>query len=242
MVRNQQSKKRNAGAGADTSSASNLNTVNGCQKFKPGPRKKDHWASARQHFLSNDDEDEIVNSAIQRDESTDLERKRRRRRRDGGDSSSGNGGGNAKVSSNIVNGEENQLRRVPRKLPLRQIERPSTQSRPKQDSSASKNTNKTSHSQSTTNNDLQIYWENAVRSVGVSQSSSSRRANANAAATANGLPWELDGGATANEIGQIAGHVDVSILQAAMWSGQWQAQPDDVQPCSSKTADPYTFE
>lgn len=240
VVRNQQNTKR-IGAGGDTSSVSHLTTGNG----KANQRKKDHWASARQHFLSQDDEDEdedgIVNSPMQREESSDLEHKRGRRRREGGDSlSGGNGVNNSKAATSTASGENNKLRRVPRKLPLRTIERPQ-QSRPSDSmssandrrSSACKNATKIAHLQSTANNDLQMYWENAVRSVNASQALSRRE---NAKATANGLPWELVARAT-NERTESA---DVTILQAAVWSGQWQA-PDDVQPCSSKTADPYTF-
>ncbi|XP_043289449.1 uncharacterized protein [Venturia canescens] len=238
-VRNQQNTKRIGGG--DTSSVSHLTTGNG----KANQRKKDHWASARQHFLSHDDEDEdedgIVNSPMQRDESNDLEHKRGRRRRDGGDSlSGGNGVNNSKAPGSTASGDNNQLRRVPRKLPLRTIERPqqnrgaeSISSGNDRRSSASKNATKIAHLQSTANNDLQMYWENAVRSVTASQALSRRE---NAKATANGLPWELVARGN-NERDESA---DVKILQAAVWSGQWQA-PDDVQPCSSKTADPYTF-
>lgn len=35
--------------------------------------------------------------------------------------------------------------------------------------------------------------------------------------------------------------VEMAMARTAMWSEQWQPPPDDVQPCSSKTIDPYGF-
>lgn len=176
-----------------------------CDKYKP-VNKKDHWASAREHFLpvQNDDED---TPTIQRDDTADLEHKRRRRRRD--DSSGGSGGttsGNNGIAGRKIEGS---ARRVPQKLSLKTIERP----QPRRSSNA-KTLSTGKSSRTSTNNDLQSYVAATVKA------------------------WELEAG---NADPARAESLKASLLEASMWSGQWRQPPDDVQPCSSKTLDPYTF-
>ncbi|KAK0085313.1 hypothetical protein PV325_005423 [Microctonus aethiopoides] len=203
VVRNQKSKK-NPDTESNTTSKGNGN----CEKYKPGVKKKDHWASARQHFLSQDDDE--IQTTIQRDES-DLERKRHRRRRDDSGSSGGNGvtaTANRKLTGAGTSGETNKVRRVPQKLPLKTIERP----QPRRSSTAKSQQTSVKTSRTNTNNDLQSYVAATVKA------------------------WELEAGNDSER----AEALKVSLLQASTWSEKWQP-PDDVQPCSSKTIDPYTF-
>ncbi|XP_008547863.1 uncharacterized protein LOC103571473 isoform X1 [Microplitis demolitor] len=189
IVKNQRS-KRNADSESNVTSKGNGNF----DEYKRGISRKDHWASARQHFLPQDDDEIQIQSqsqtrTIQRDES-DLERKRRRRR-DG----SGSSGHNS----------ENKPRRVPQKLPLQTIERPQPR---KNNVKTSGKTSKTS-----TNSDLQSYVAATVKA------------------------WELE----AAKGSEQAKSMKISLLEASMWSEQWQQPPDNVQPCSSKAIDPYSF-
>uniref|UniRef100_A0A6V7HU57 Uncharacterized protein n=1 Tax=Bracon brevicornis TaxID=1563983 RepID=A0A6V7HU57_9HYME len=187
VVKNQKTKKS-----ADTESNTTSKGNGNCDRFKS---KKDHWASARDAFLPQEDEESQI---MQRDES-DLERKRRRRRRDGS-GSSGNGIAGKKV--------EPTPRKVPQKLPLKQIERPrrSTTGKPP-----------IKPSRASTNNDIQ----SCIAASVVKQ-------------------WEMQG-ATEAEKADAA-----KAIEVAMWSSSWRNPPgggghDDVQPCSSKTVDPYPF-
>ncbi|XP_044584873.1 uncharacterized protein LOC123265255 isoform X2 [Cotesia glomerata] len=199
ITKNQRSKKN-----VDTESIATSKGNGNCDEYKPGVSRKDHWASARQHFLPQDDDEMQIQSQnqahiMQRDES-DLERKRRKRRDDRDDRLSGNNGENHKADNSV-----NKPRRVPQKLPLQTIESPQPR---KNDVRTSEKTSKTS-----TNSDLQNYVAATVKS------------------------WELE---TAKDSKQ-AKAMKASLLEASMWSKQWQQPPDNVQPCSSKTIDPYSF-
>lgn len=200
VVRNQKS-KRNADSESNTTSKGNGN----CEKYRPGVSKKDHWASAREHFLPSQEEQQA--QTMQRDES-DLERKRRRRRRDDSGGSSGNGVvASRKIDvASVV--EATKPRRVPQKLPLQTIERP----QPRRSSTA-KQLAGGKTSRTSTNNDLQSYVAATVKA------------------------WELEAG----NVPERAEALKASLLEASTWTGQWRPQPDDVQPCSSKTIDPYPF-
>ncbi|XP_034939761.1 uncharacterized protein [Chelonus insularis] len=189
VVKNQRSKKN-----TDNESNGNGNY----DKYKSGQRK-DHWASARQHFLSSQDDEEI--QTIQREES-DLERKRRRRRHDGDSASSGNGGLSRKSE-----GIESKPRKVPQKLPLQTIERPQPRK-----CNVSKQSSTGKVLRATTSNDLQNYVA-AVKA------------------------WELETGNNMKDSEAIK----KSLIETSMWSESWRQPSDDVQPCSSKTADSYTF-
>ncbi|XP_017893145.1 uncharacterized protein LOC108632828 isoform X2 [Ceratina calcarata] len=55
--------------------------------------------------------------------------------------------------------------------------------------------------------------------------------------TQNGFHCEMEC-TTSNSMEKV---VEIAMNRTAMWTGQWQPPPDDVQPCSSKTIDPYSF-
>ncbi|XP_015127887.1 uncharacterized protein LOC107048946 [Diachasma alloeum] len=185
VVKSQKTKKS-----VDTESNTTSKGNGNCEKYKS---RKDHWASARDAFLPQEDEEV---QTMQRDES-DLEKKRRRRRRDGS-GSSGNGVAGKKV-------EPPTGRRVPQKLPLKQIERP----QPRRANAGKGPTVKTSRT--STNSDFQSCLAATVKE------------------------WEMQGATEAERVDAA------KAIEVAMWSSQWRQPPDDVQPCSSKTVDPYPF-
>lgn len=83
---------------------------------------------------------------------------------------------------------------------------------PRRSSTAKSQQTSVKTSRTNTNNDLQSYVAATVKA------------------------WELEAGNDSER----AEALKVSLLQASTWSEKWQP-PDDVQPCSSKTIDPYTF-
>lgn len=213
--KSQQSKKRDS----DNANANNSHRGNSYEnRFQKGNRK-DHWASARQHFLNDDDD----NDDVQKDDN-DTERKRRRKKRDE-TSIGGNGSLSASKTGTSISLEESKPRRVPQKLPLKNIDRPQSRSTPKNTATKSSATVKTSKSQS---NDIQAYWSTTeTRQIEV---------------TENGLNWEAaepTAAASANISKSDA--IDITEIKTTMWTEKWRPPPDDVQPCSSKTVDPYTF-
>ncbi|XP_044005333.1 uncharacterized protein LOC122850266 isoform X2 [Aphidius gifuensis] len=181
-------------------------------KYKP-INKKDHWASAREHFLPIQDDDE-TQITIQRDDNVDIEHKKRRKKRDDiTNVTNGNGIAGRKLV-------DASTRKVPQKLSLKTIERPQSRKTSTVVKQQQEKTSRTS-----TNSDLQNYVAETVRA------------------------WELE---TGNTDPARAENLRASLLEASRWSGlrqkqqhqqqqQQQHQPDDVQPCSSKTVDPYTF-
>lgn len=219
-VKNQQSKKRNADSDTNTSNGGHRGSNH--EKFKQGANRKDHWATAKQHILETNNED------TQR-EDTEIERRRRRRRKEGDSSSTGDGNapGSSKVDASRVTAEEAKTRRVPRKLPLQ-----STVEQAQSWSDAERRNSGTTQIKSKTkrtpvNNDAQNSCEmNEARSINQ--------------VTRNGLRnWEAECTST-NGIEETA---DTNVVRnvVAAWPGQWRPPPDDVQPCSSKTIDPYSF-
>lgn len=218
-VKNQQSKKRNADSDTNTSNGGHRGSNH--DKFRQGANKKDHWATAKQRIL----ETHTNNEDTQR-EDTEIERRRRRRRKDGDSSSTGDG--NAPSSSKVADtnriaAEEAKTRRVPRKLPLQ-----STVEQSQSWSDAERRNSGTAQIKSKTrqtpvNNDAQNCCEmNEARSIN--------------RVTRNGLQnWEAE---SSNGIEETT---DANIVRNAMWPGEWRPPPDDVQPCSSKTIDPYSF-
>ncbi|XP_076674137.1 uncharacterized protein LOC143372096 isoform X2 [Andrena cerasifolii] len=212
--KNQQSKRHNADSDSNTNNGHHDSDNH--SKYKQGVSRKDHWASARQHFLHSEDNEEI-----QRDD-VDVERRRRRRRRNGDNSSTGEGNLiSTKADSGPIT-DDNKTRRVPRKLPLQSVE----QSRPwpsaeHRGSGSMQLRNKTL--QLPVNNNAQDYY-------GVNDSSSMQ-------VTHNGFHWEMECSSSKS----IDKGMEITVTRTAMWSGQWQPPPDDVQPCSSKTIDPYGF-
>ncbi|XP_011166017.1 uncharacterized protein LOC105200243 isoform X2 [Solenopsis invicta] len=220
-VKNQQSKKRNADSDTNTSNGGHRGS-NQIEKFKQGANKKDHWATTKQHILDT----HTNNEDIQREE-TEIERRRRRRRKEGDSSSTGDGNapGSGKIDTSRVTAEEAKIRRVPRKLPLQSTVE---QSQPwsdaeRRNSGTTQIKNKTRRTP--VNNEAQNCCEmNEARSIN--------------RVTRNGLRnWEAE----CTSSNGIEETTDANVVRNAMWSGQWRPPPDDVQPCSSKTIDPYSF-
>ncbi|XP_034191519.1 uncharacterized protein LOC117609367 isoform X2 [Osmia lignaria lignaria] len=216
VVKNQQSKKQNTDSDTNTNNGHHGNDTH--SRYKQAAKRKDHWASARQHFLPSEEN----NEDIQRDD-VNTERRRRRRRRNGDSSSTGDGNliSNKTDSDHII--EDNKPRRVPRKLALQSVE----QSRPwpgaeRGSSSSMQIRNKTL--QIPVNNNAQDY-------CGIDESSSMQ-------VTQNGFHWEME---CTSSISIEKTTTEIAMDRTAMWSGQWHPPPDDVQPCSSKTIDPYSF-
>lgn len=219
-VKNQQSKKRNPSSDTNTSNGGHRGSNH--EKFKQGANRKDHWATAKQHIL----EKHTNNEDTQR-EDTEIERRRRRRRKEGDSSSTGDGNppGNSKVDASRVIAEEAKTRRVPRKLPLQ-----STVEQSHSWSDAERRNSGTTQIKSKTrrtpvNNDAQNCCEmNEARPINQ--------------VTRNGLRnWEAE----CTSSNGIEEATDANVVRNAMWPGQWRPPPDDVQPCSSKTIDPYSF-
>lgn len=219
-VKNQQSKKRNTDSDTNTSNGGHRGNH---ERLKQGANKKDHWASAKQHIL----ETHTNNEDTQR-EDTEIERRRRRRRKEGDSSSTGDGNapGSSKTDTSRLTAEEAKTRRVPRKLPLQ-----STVEQPRSWSDAERRNSGTTQIRSKTkqmpvNNDAQNCCDmNETRSINQ--------------VTRNGLRnWEAE--CTSSNSREETTDANV-IIRNAMWSGQWRPPPDDVQPCSSKTIDPYSF-
>lgn len=215
VVKNQQSRKQNIDSDTNTNNGHHSNDNHA--RYKQGANRKDHWASAREHFLhSQENNEDIQRSDI------DIERRRRRRRREGDSSSTGDGN---LISTKTNSGhilEDNKPRRVPRKLPLQSVE----QSRPwpgaeHRGNSSIQVRNKTL--QMPVNNKAQDY-------CGIDESSSMQ-------VTQNGFHWEMEC-TSSNNMEKAA---EIVMDRTAMWTGQWHPPPDDVQPCSSKTIDPYSF-
>ncbi|XP_014472032.1 PREDICTED: uncharacterized protein LOC106743053 isoform X2 [Dinoponera quadriceps] len=220
-VKNQQSKKRNVDSDTNTSNGGHRGSNH--EKFKQGPRK-DHWASARQHILgtqTNNGEDNA-----QREE-LEVERRRRRRRKEGDSSSTGDGNplGSSKVEIAARVTEEAKTRRAPpRKLPLQSVEQPHSWSSDAQRRSSGTTQIRSKTMQTPVNNDAQ-------NCCGMNEGGRSIQL------TRNGLHWEAERTSSRG----IEEATDTNVARNAMWSGQWHPPPDDVQPCSSKTIDPYSF-
>ncbi|KAL0107271.1 hypothetical protein PUN28_015659 [Cardiocondyla obscurior] len=215
-VKNQQSKKRNVDSDTNTSNGGHRGS-----NHKQGANRKDHWASAKQHMLGTHTNDEDT----QREDS-DMERRRRRRRKDGDSSSTGDGNapGSSKVDASRVTTDEAKTRRVPRKLPLQSaVEQSQSWSDAERRNSGTQIKSKTKRTP--VNNDAQNCCEmNEARAIN--------------RVTRNGLRnWEAE--CTSNN--GVEETTDTNVVRNAMWPGQWRPPPDDVQPCSSKTIDPYSF-
>lgn len=180
------SKKRNAD--------SDSNTENG-DRYKPGVKRKDHWASTRQDYLTEDFE-HISSEA--RKAQLESERRRHRRRKEG---QSSLGSLTTSKTGTSLSFEDSKVRKVPRKLPLQSLERPR-----KPDSEAKQQLVNAKLAKS----GEEDYWTAETKRT--------------EPAGNGGL---VDGGAT--------------VAQSTTWPTQFRAPLDDVQPCSSKTLDPYTF-
>ncbi|XP_046619729.1 uncharacterized protein LOC124304954 isoform X1 [Neodiprion virginianus] len=223
VVRNQQrSDKVNAN--------SDSRSENGNNKFKGRNNKKDHWASAKQHFLhSQDDEEEEENRVSKEAKERD---KRRKRRKNGGSSSAGVGVGGGSSDNNeygVSGGEAGSAglgipptntRCVPRKLPLKSLNNGSQQ---KQSSSGMGEAARSKQMgvKTLVNSDLKNYWELGNPRTELTNNSSRR----------------INQGVSPGEIIQTDG----KIVLPTGWANQWQTAVDDVQPCSSKALDPYPF-
>ncbi|KAM0724771.1 hypothetical protein ACS0PU_009155 [Formica fusca] len=223
-VKNQQPKKRNTDSDTNTSNGGHRGNH---ERLKQGANKKDHWASAKQHILETHTNNEDIHREDTQREDTEIERRRRRRRKEGDSSSTGDGNapGSSKVDASCVTAEEAKTRRVPRKLPLQStVEQPHSWSDAERRNSGTQVRSKTK--QMPVNNDAQNCCDmNETRSINQ--------------VTRNGLRnWEAE--CTSNSGREEATDANV-IIRNAMWSGQWRPPPDDVQPCSSKTIDPYSF-
>lgn len=219
VVKNQQSKKRNADSDTNTSNGGHRGSNH--EKFKQGVNRKDHWATAKQHIL----ETQTNNEDTQR-EDTEIERRRRRRRKEGDSSSTGDGNapGSSKVDASRVTAEEAKTRRVPRKLPLQSTVEQS-QSWPDAERRDSGTMQLKIKTKRTPVNDAQNSCE-------MNEAGPINRV------TRNGLRnWEAECTST-NGIEETT---DANVVRNAVWPGQWRPPPDDVQPCSSKTIDPYSF-
>ncbi|XP_015593813.1 uncharacterized protein LOC107267081 isoform X2 [Cephus cinctus] len=217
VVRNH-SKKRNADSETNTNNSNRENGNGNCDKYKSRGNKKGHWASARQHFLPSHENDEVDDAP--RDE-LDTDRKRRRKRKDGGNSLGTDGNLSAKAGSSISAENTTKARRVPRKLPLQTMDRSQLRTCAGHGGNSSKqDTAKTG--QLARKSELENYW-----TVGDTR---------HMEATGLAMHWEVEG-TSYNKRESI----DVTLVQAAMWDNQWHPPPDDVQPCSSKAIDPYTF-
>lgn len=220
-VKNQQSKKRNADSDTNTSNGGHRGSNH--EKFKQGANRKDHWATAKQHML----EMHTNNEDAQR-EDTEIERRRRRRRKEGDSSSTGEGNapGSSKIDASRVTAEEAKTRRVPRKLPLQSaVEQSQSWSDTERRNSGTTQI-KSKTRRTPVNNDAQNCCEmNEARSIN--------------RVTRNGLRnWEAE----CTSSNGIEETTDANVVvRNAMWPGQWRPPPDDVQPCSNKTIDPYSF-
>lgn len=210
----QQSKKRNTETNANSNNGHRGNSTSSYENRFKTANRKDHWASARQNFLQDDDDNEEAQK-----EDLEAERKRRRKKKDE-TSIGGNGSLSASKTGTSISLEESKPKRVvPQKLPLKNIERPQSRSTPKNTGAKSTNV-KSSKPQG---NDIQAYWNmTETRQIEV---------------TENGLNWEVEP-KTSNGNSEA---IDVTVVETTTWSEKWRPPPDDVQPCSSKTLDPYTF-
>lgn len=111
---------------------------------------------------------------------------------------------------------------MPRKLPLQSVE----QSRPWPGAE-----HRGSGSIQIRNKTLQMPVNNKAQDYcGIDESSSMQ-------VTQNGFHWEMEC-TSSNSMEKAA---ETAMDRTAMWTGQWHPPPDDVQPCSSKTIDPYSF-
>lgn len=213
-VKNQQSKRRNADS--DTSEGRRGSSH---EKFKQGVNRKDHWASTRQNIPSIQTNDEDTQR-----EDIEIERRRRRRRKEG-DSGSSMGDGNilsSKADGNRVV-EESKTRRVPRKLPLQSVEQSHSWSNVEHRNSGTTQI-RSKTMQTPASNDAQNY-------CGMNEAKPTQ-------VTRNGLHLETE--CTSNN-DNVEETTNTNVVHNTMWSGQWHPPPDDVQPCSSKTIDPYSF-
>ncbi|XP_012265817.2 uncharacterized protein LOC105691711 [Athalia rosae] len=224
VVKNQQQLEK-ANAHSDSKSG------NGNNKYKSGNNKKDHWASAKQHFLpSQEDEEEEENRVSREEKEKD---RRRRRRKNGTGSSAGVGGGGSSDNNDygVSGGEAGcaglgvppaKTRCVPKKLPLKTLNNGSQQ---KQSALAMGETARSKQIgvKMLVNSDFKNYWET---------DNPSRNELPN-----NSFRW-VNQGVTASEIIDTDGN---KIVLPPGWASQWQPTVDDVQPCSSKALDPYPF-
>lgn len=212
VVKNQQQLEK---ANANSESRSG----NGNNKFKGGNNKKDHWASAKQHFLPSQEDEEEEEHRVNREEK---ERDKRRRRRKNGGSADNNdfgvSGGEASCAG--LGLPAAKPRCVPRKLPLKSLNNGSQQ---KQSSVGMGEATRSKQIgvKTLVNSDFKNYWE-----IDVSRTE----------LTNNSSRWVIQG-ETAGEIIQT----DSKIVLPPGWANQWQPTVDDVQPCSSKALDPYPF-
>lgn len=203
MVKNQQQLEK---ANANDTRSGNGN------KFKGG-NKKDHWASAKQHFIPSQEDDDDEESRVIREEKE--KDKRRRRRKNGGSSE------NTEYGVTGVEGlgvpTVSKARCVPKKLPLKSLNNGSQQKQSTAEGARSKQTGV----KTLVNSDLKNYWEMDVPSTELTNNSSR---------------WVNQPPNT----GEIIKN-DSKIVLPTGWANQWQPTVDDVQPCSSKALDPYPF-
>lgn len=214
-VKNQQSKKRNADSDTNTSNGGHRGSGGGSnhERFKQGANRKDHWASTRLPALERQ-----TNNEDTQQEDIEIERRRRRRRKEGDGSSTGVGNtlSSKDDAGRVV--EETKARRVPRKLPLQQVEQPHSWS------DAQRRNSGTTQIRSKTmpvNNDAQ-------NCCGINETRSNQ-------VTRSSFHWEAERTSSSG----IEEVTDVNVVHNAMWSGQWHQPPDNVQPCTSTTVDPY---
>lgn len=184
---------------------SDSNTENGNQdKYKPRAKRKDHWATTRHHFI--DDYDDMPDT---RKTQTENEKRQRRRRKEG--QSSMGSLTTSKTGTSLSFDESGKTgRKVPRKLPLQNLERPRKPSNAKQPAS-----------QRTNDED---YWASETQRT-------------EPAGNGDLSSWEAKP-TTSQERRES---LEITVTQSNTWSTQFRTPPDDVQPCSSKTLDPYPF-
>lgn len=221
MKNQQQSEKVN--------STNDSRSGNGTSKLKGGSNKKDHWASAKQHFIhSQEDEEEEESSRVIRDDKDKEKRRRRRKNGAGG----GGGGGSSENNDYGVSGIEGsgtglvlpsvKTRCVPRKLPLKSLNN-GNQHKQQSSSIETTRTRQIGVNKTLVNSDeFKNYWDVGNKRNELTNNSSRRISRG-------------------DNSGDIIVKTDNKITLPPGWANQWQPTVDDVQPCSSKTLDPYPF-
>lgn len=189
--------------------------------------RKDHWASARDHFLSSNQFDEELenqgtSAAADKDkDQPEPERRRQRRRRDA-DGSSGTGGNmTASQTKTSFSTDESKKKAPPKKLPLQSADK----ARPRNSKDGAK---KTTTRTSVTRSEIQEYWMQGYEHVQRTDKT-----------TANIEQWQSAAMKSLEE----------KKAKDERWAESWRqqkdqkepAQPDDAKPCSSKTLEPLNF-
>ncbi|XP_016843928.1 uncharacterized protein LOC100121379 isoform X2 [Nasonia vitripennis] len=189
--------------------------------------RKDHWASARDHFLNTNQFDEELENqgtsaaADKEKDQPEPERRRQRRRRDA-DGSSGTGGNmTASQTKTSFSTDESKKKAPPKKLPIQSADK----ARPRNSKDGAK---KTTTRTSVTRSEIQEYWMQGYEHVQRTDKT-----------TANIEQWQSAAMKSLEE----------KKAKDERWAESWRqhkdqkepAQPDDAKPCSSKTLEPLNF-